>query len=70
METTLSRSSVVTNELRNGEVGRTGVESRAVLGLPWWVQASSSKSGGASLIPGWGTNISHALWQKKKKKSE
>ena len=68
METTLSRSSVVNKELRNGEVGRKGVESRAVLVLPWWVQASSSKSGGASLIPGWGTKISHALWQKKKKK--
>ena len=66
METTLSRSSVVNKGLRNGEVGRKGVESRAVLGLPWWIQASSPKSGGASLIPGWETKISHALWQKNK----
>ena len=68
METTLSRSSVVNKELRNGEVGRKDVESRAVLGLPWWVQASSSKAGGASSIPGWGTKISQALWPKKKTK--
>ena len=51
-------------ELRNGEVGRKGVELRTGLGLPWWVQASSSKAGGASSIPGWGTKISHALWPK------
>ena len=68
METTLSRSSVVNKELRNGEVGRKDVESRAVLGLPWWVQASSSKAVGASSIPGWGTKISQALWPKKKNK--
>ena len=70
METTLSRSSVVNKELRNGEVGRKDVESRAVLGLPWWVQASSSKAGGASSIPGWGTKISQALWPKKKQKKQ
>ena len=49
-------------------MGRKGVESRALLGLPRWVQASSSKAGGASLIPGWGTKISQALWPKEKKK--
>ena len=51
-------------------MGRKGVESRALLGLPRWVQASSSKAGGASLIPGWGTKISQALWPKEKKKKK
>ena len=33
-----------------------------------WLGLLASAAGGPSLIPGWGTRIPQALWQKKKKK--
>ena len=29
-----------------------------------WLQLCTSTAGGAGLIPGWGTKIPHAVWQK------
>ena len=34
-----------------------------------WVRLQASTAGGTDSIPGWGTKIPHALWQKKKKKN-